>query len=99
MTQNAAFLLLASNRYEDEIKYRRGFRNRWRREPSTGPMSQGLPQVFDISQNCGIAFFEVSEQTSLCSQQGEGEGIFDTPTESAKIAVDLEVKKWGAPRE
>ncbi len=62
---------------------------------STGPMSQGLPQVFDISENCDIAFFEVSELAPVCSQQGEGEGSYDTPKEFAEISVDLKVKKWG----
>jgi len=58
-------------------------------------MSQGLPQVFDISENCDIAFFELGEQAPVCSQQGEGEGGYDTPTTFANVRVDLKVKKWG----
>jgi len=62
---------------------------------STGPMSQGLPQVFDISDNCDIAFFDLVDTDLLCSQQGEGEGSYDTPTKFAKVEEELRVKKWG----
>lgn len=63
----------------------------------TGPMSQGLPQVFDISTNCDIAFFQVNDKQSkmLSSMQGSGEDAFDTPTTFAKAKEDLLVKKWG----
>lgn len=62
---------------------------------STGPMSQGLPQVFDISDNCDIAFFDINEADLVSSQQGEGQGAFDTPIKFAKVAEGLRVKKWG----
>ena len=62
---------------------------------STGPMSQGLPQVFDISHNCDIAFFDINDPDLLCSQQGEGPDAFDTPTKFAKIKEEIRVKKWG----
>jgi hypothetical protein len=62
---------------------------------STGPMSQGLPQVFDISNNCDIAFFDINDPDLVCSQQGEGIDAFDTPTKFAKVKQDIRVKKWG----
>ncbi|MBL4673887.1 MAG: hypothetical protein JKX81_16625 [Arenicella sp.] len=62
---------------------------------STGPMSQGLPQVFDISDNCDIAFFDISDRNVVCSQQGEGIGSYDTPVTFANAKEDLRVKKWG----
>jgi len=62
---------------------------------STGPMSQGLPQVFDITENCDIAFFNLTEAAGLTSLQGEGEDAYDTPTKFAKIEEELRVKKWG----
>lgn len=62
---------------------------------STGPMSQGLPQVFDISNNCDIAFFDINDSDQLCSQQGEGIDAYDTPTLFAKVQEELKVKKWG----
>lgn len=62
---------------------------------STGPMSQGLPQVFDISNNCDIAFFDINDANQICSQQGEGADAYDTPTQFAKVQEELRVKKWG----
>jgi hypothetical protein len=62
---------------------------------STGPMSQGLPQVFDISDNCDLAFFDISDRDAVCSMQGEGVGCYDTPVTFAKAKEDLRVKKWG----
>jgi len=62
---------------------------------STGPMSQSLPQVFDISDNCDLAFFDLTDASILSSQQGEGEASYDTPTKFAKIKEELRVKKWG----
>ena len=62
---------------------------------STGPMSQGLPQVFDITTNCDIAFFEIVDQAIMTSMQGAGPGSYDTPTSFAKVKESLRVKKWG----
>lgn len=62
---------------------------------STGPMSQGLPQVFDISSNCDIAFFDINDSDLVCSQQGEGVDAYDTPTKFANVKTGLRVKKWG----
>ncbi len=62
---------------------------------STGPMSQGLPQVFDIQHNCDIAFFEILDKKRVCSVQGEGANCYDTPTVFAEIREELRVKKWG----
>ena len=63
----------------------------------TGPMSQGLPQVFDISTNCDIAFFQINDEQArlLSSMQGSGEEAYDTPTKFAKVEEDLLVQKWG----
>jgi hypothetical protein len=63
----------------------------------TGPMSQGLPQVFDIKTNCDIAFFQINEEQSvlLSSMQGSGPDAYDTPTKFAKVEEDLLVQKWG----
>jgi hypothetical protein len=36
---------------------------------STGSMSQDLPQVFDISDNCDITFFDISDRNAVCSVQ------------------------------
>lgn len=62
---------------------------------STGPMSQGLPQVFDISSNCDIAFFDINDPSILSSMQGEDQQAYDTPTQFAKVKEGLRVKKWG----
>ena len=62
---------------------------------STGSMSQGLPQVFDISENCDIAFFELVDQNLLTSMQGHGVQAYDTPSDFARIREGLAVKKWG----
>jgi hypothetical protein len=63
----------------------------------TGPMSQGLPQVFKISTNCDIAFFQINDKQSklLSSMQGSGPDAYDTPTTFAKVKEELLVQKWG----
>jgi hypothetical protein len=63
----------------------------------TGPMSQGLPQVFDIKSNCDIAFFQINEDQAdlLSSMQGSGDKAYDTPTEFAVVREGQKVKKWG----
>jgi len=62
---------------------------------STGPMSQGLPQVFDIQNNCDIAFFELVDNKLLTSMQGSGSDSYDTPIQFATVKQGLRVKKWG----
>ncbi|GHA08118.1 hypothetical protein GCM10008090_17440 [Arenicella chitinivorans] len=62
---------------------------------STGSMSQGLPQVFDIADNCDIAFFELTDQNLLTSMQGQGADAYDTPSNFARIREGMTVKKWG----
>ncbi|MBE9550191.1 MAG: hypothetical protein IMF09_12370 [Proteobacteria bacterium] len=63
----------------------------------TGPMSQGLPQVFDISKNCDIAFFQIDDKQSqlLSSMQGSDTNAYDTPTKFANVKEGLLVQKWG----
>lgn len=61
----------------------------------TGPMSQGIPSVFNVSKNCDIAFFQLIDDASLSSMQGSGDGSYDTPITFAKISRNLAVKKWG----
>lgn len=59
------------------------------------PMSQGLPSVFDITENADLACFHVRKPNLLTSQQGEGADAYDTPTEFATPRAGLAVKKWG----
>lgn len=62
---------------------------------SAAPMSQGVPSVFDVSQNRDLAYFEVPNSHQVCSQQGTGDDAYDTPTQFAVPAKGLLVKKWG----
>lgn len=66
---------------------------------STGAMSQGLPQVFDISNNSDIAFFAITEPDLMTSMQGFGDKAYDTPTSFGRITEGLRVKKWGRSSE
>lgn len=66
---------------------------------ATAAMSQGLPQVFDISNNSDVAFFEIIAPKLITSMQGYGDTAYDTPTAFARITEGLKVKKWGRSSE
>lgn len=65
---------------------------------SVAMMSQGIPAVFDISQNADLACFELLDTGSvrLTSWQGFGENGYDTPVEfENNVSKGMEVQKWG----
>ncbi len=62
---------------------------------STGPMSQGLPSITDVSTNTDLAFFEITAPDLISSMQGEGDDAYDTPTQFVTAKEKMRVKKWG----
>ena len=63
---------------------------------SAANMSQGLPSVYDTSNNGDLAFFKIRDSGLLSSMQGSGAKAYDTP----RLFEDhpernMPVKKWG----
>ena len=66
-----------------------GFHNK------AAPMSQGLPSMINIKNNCDLAIFNISNDDVVTSYQGKGGDKYDTPIEFAKVKKRMKVKKWG----
>lgn len=66
-----------------------GFHNK------TAPMSQGLPSMINIMNNCDLAVFDVKDEKIVSSYQGKGKEKYDTPTDFAVVKNRINVKKWG----
>ncbi len=62
---------------------------------TAAPMSQGLPSMIDIKQNCDLAIFDIKDVDQVTSYQGKGEERYDTPTQQARVTRRMGVKKWG----
>ncbi len=63
---------------------------------SAAPMSQGLPSVYNTSENRDMAFFSIRDPDKLSSMQGNGTNAYDTPHLFENHPERrMPVKKWG----